>query len=199
MFRLEEQEIKAKQKILLNELSESYWKEFKELSQGSNKEKLFPAQTKSVLLPDFRVSTLNKKTINLASKLEGKVSLLGVSFVRYGESQAESFLSSPSVVKEADQIIRWNIQENPLKGALVYLSKPYIRRNIDPSNWDNYWIYYGNLKFWRLSIGITNTFLGWVMLVDRNLRVRWLANGVATPEELEQLLDLTKSLKQEDQ
>ncbi|RKP24859.1 ATPase assembly factor ATP10 [Syncephalis pseudoplumigaleata] len=89
---------------------------------------------------------------------------------------------------------QFNVQENYLKMPLLWLSTPYIRRNLPVERHQNYILHYGNIESVRERIGITNAYLGWVFLVDQQQRIRWYAHGPASPQEIASLLRLTKEL-----
>jgi ATPase complex subunit ATP10 len=61
---------------------------------------------------------------------------------------------------------------------------------------DNYIIFYQRMDALRRRLGITNTYLGWVFLVDAQMRVRWMAHGPALPKELADMERLTRTLHQ---
>jgi len=55
-------------------------------------------------------------------------------------------------------------------------------------------LHYRNAEDLRRRIGITNSYLGWIFLVDHEARVRWHAHGMATPGELETMRRLARVL-----
>ncbi|KAJ1978301.1 Mitochondrial ATPase complex subunit atp10 [Dimargaris verticillata] len=80
-----------------------------------------------------------------------------------------------------------NIVENILKGAIVRACVPWLAQQVPAEQRGNYLTYFWPIERIKDDLFIQNLALGWVFLVDRDLKVRWYANGIATPKELEQL------------
>lgn len=47
----------------------------------------------------------------------------------------------------------------------------------------------------KARTGISNTYLGWTLLVDEQARVRWIAHGHALESEVTSMLRLARVLK----
>lgn len=41
---------------------------------------------------------------------------------------------------------------------------------------------------------MSNQYIGYVFLVDENCKIRWTAHGMATPQEIQNLIGMTKFL-----
>lgn len=55
--------------------------------------------------------------------------------------------------------------------------------------------YYGSIKKYAETLGITNKLCGWVYLLDSNGKIRWQANGNSTQSEIDDLIKFTEELK----
>lgn len=47
----------------------------------------------------------------------------------------------------------------------------------------------------REKLAMVNSMMGYVFLVDKDLRIRWYANGEATPKELESMKAIVARLR----
>ncbi|KAI9593140.1 ATPase assembly factor ATP10 [Syncephalis fuscata] len=196
-----EKHVERKSK-LAKDMKKSYWEDLHDLRvKGEKRWEAKPALNnarRAIYLPNISGTTLTGQRIHSLNLVKGRVSLVSMCFAQFGERHVNSYIDP--FVKEFGtnhkqaQLIEFNIQENYLKIPLLWLSKPYIRRHLSTERHQNYIIHYGNIESIRERIGITNAYLGWVFLVDANQRIRWYAHGMATPQEIESLLRLTKEL-----
>ncbi|KAL1917802.1 uncharacterized protein VTP21DRAFT_3636 [Calcarisporiella thermophila] len=186
---------------LMKKLDESYFKDITELRKHGGK--MWEAQTKliraekALYMPNIKGTSLDKRQTNLVDLISGKTSLVAFSFVQHGSDQLKSFIE-PFVKefrgKQNIELVELNIQENPLKSMLVRLLIPNIRHNIPTDRHSNYIIHYGNIERLRDALGMTNTLLGYVFLVDNECRIRWAAHGIATEQELQSMRLMTRAL-----
>ncbi|KAG5463817.1 MAG: hypothetical protein BJ554DRAFT_3378 [Olpidium bornovanus] len=71
----------------------------------------------------------------------------------------------------------------------------WLESNLDDPEDSNYFFWTGHLPLiHRKILKQPNRFLGYVYLVDPDLRIRWTAHGGAKPEELESMVNLAKEL-----
>ncbi|EJC99371.1 uncharacterized protein FOMMEDRAFT_94188, partial [Fomitiporia mediterranea MF3/22] len=87
-----------------------------------------------------------------------------------------------------------NLQENPAKAFLVSLYLSSLRRNIPKELHPFYLLSRQNMEYLREPLGMNNKHIGFVYLVDENLKVRWAGGGLAVPQESESLMRCTKVL-----
>lgn len=59
---------------------------------------------------------------------------------------------------------------------------------------DNYVLLYKDISRARRYIGMSNQYIGYVFLIDENCKIRWTAHGIATPEEVANMIGMTKFL-----
>ncbi|KAF9010000.1 ATP10 protein-domain-containing protein [Cyathus striatus] len=84
-----------------------------------------------------------------------------------------------------------NVQENLLKSLLVSMFLRSLRRTIPVEQHANYLVSSQNLEYLRDPMGMTNSRVGYVFLIDENLRIRWAGCADATPEEAQALESCT--------
>ncbi|RKP09999.1 ATPase assembly factor ATP10 [Thamnocephalis sphaerospora] len=187
---------------LVKEATESYWKDLHNLREQGVKQweaaKSLNKAKGAPYLPNITGRTLLGESVNSLDLTRNRVSLVSFCFVRFGEAHVNSYIE-PFVAEfgarsDRIQLVEFNVQENYLKSALLWMSQSYIRRNTPKERHDNYIIHYGGIDDVRSQIGITNTYLGWVFLVDADQRIRWYAHGPAQPQEIETMLCLTREL-----
>ena len=94
----------------------------------------------------------------------------------------EQFLSDPNY-----QFVQINLQENIAKAFLVSLYRSSLRRSIPKELHSTYILSKQNLEYEREPLGMNNRHIGFVYLLDQDLRVRWAGGGLATPVESESL------------
>jgi ATPase complex subunit ATP10 len=98
----------------------------------------------------------------------------------------ERFSSNPLY-----QYVQINLQENLLKSFLVNLFTNSLRSTVPKELHPNYLISRQNLEYVRDALGMTSTRVGYVYLVDENLKVRWGGCADPTPEEVQSLESCT--------
>jgi len=86
------------------------------------------------------------------------------------------------------QYIQINLQENILKAILVNLFLSSLRSKVPPFQHTRYLVSRQNIEYLREPLGMTNSRIGYVYLVDENLKVRWAACADAKEEEEEALI-----------
>ena len=89
------------------------------------------------------------------------------------------------------QYLQVNLQENVLKAFLVNLFVGQLRESVPRELHDTYLISTQNMEYVRDSLGMTNSQVGYVYLVDENLRIRWAACAEPTQEEIQALESCT--------
>lgn len=89
------------------------------------------------------------------------------------------------------QFIQINLQENLLKSFLVNLFANSLRNVVPPSLQANYLVSSQNMEYVREPLGMTNSKVGYVYLIDENLRIRWGGCADATAEESQALESCT--------
>jgi ATPase complex subunit ATP10 len=78
-----------------------------------------------------------------------------------------------------------------LKAFLVNLFVRQLREAVPRELHDTYLISTQNMEYIREPLGMTNSQVGYVYLVDENLRIRWAACAEPTQEEIQALESCT--------
>lgn len=130
--------------------------------------------------------------------LEGRASVVAVFSGMWAENQVKSFISpeaNPGLQAALDQsgglaqLVRVNVEENTLKAWIIRLFVGSLRKQIGKPNWNRYFIVRRGISDEiRETIGLLNSKVGYVYLVDKDCRIRWAASGQSEPEERQGLV-----------
>lgn len=85
------------------------------------------------------------------------------------------------------QLINVNVQENILKSILVRMFANSMRSQVPAPLHPTYLISTQNMEYLREPMGCTNSKVGYVYLIDENLRIRWAVCADPTPDEAHSL------------
>ncbi|KAI9509244.1 ATPase assembly factor ATP10, partial [Russula earlei] len=121
----------------------------------------------------------------------GKVSVIAMLSTKISEIHARSYAKSLNDLYREHpvyQYIQINLQENVLKSILVNIFLSSLRSKIPPSQHTRYLVSRQNMEYVRESLGMTNSRIGYVYLVDENLKIRWAACADAKEEEEDALI-----------
>lgn len=129
--------------------------------------------------------------------LTGKASVICFFSSRWAEQQVATFTSKEenpalheTLAKNPDttQLVNINYEDNAGKAWLVRFFMGTLRRQFPEKDWDKYFLVRRGLTDdIRESIGLLNSKVGYVFLVDKYCRVRWAGSGTAHPVETEGL------------
>ncbi|BFZ62362.1 Mitochondrial ATPase complex subunit atp10 [Saitoella coloradoensis] len=186
------------QKNLVKFLNSSYWNDFHAMKKHMGKHWIAPRlmfrKDKALYMPNLKGRTLNtsstKDESTTTAILNHPVTLVSIFSSRSAEEQAATFSNAfrehfaSAAEGERPGMVSINVQENPLKAALVWAFLPGIRKSVPPEEHDNYFFITTRLPDeLRYSIGYLNTYVGYTYLLDSEARIRWAACGDA--EEVE--------------
>lgn len=140
--------------------------------------------------------------------LFGKVSVVSVFSGQWAEGQAKSF-ASPEGNPELEAVlaaapgraqhVRINVEEDGLKAMLIRLFLGRLRRAVGQDNWDKYFVVRRGLSREICeAIGILNSKVGYVYLVDADCRIRWAGSGYAEDHEKTGMVGALRRLLDED-
>ncbi|KIK56596.1 hypothetical protein GYMLUDRAFT_46932 [Collybiopsis luxurians FD-317 M1] len=179
--------------------------------------KVLIREDRSLYLPDIAGKSLldgsEKHTTTLCL---GKVTLLSILSTKISEIQTQAFVSptlsrysplphhhNPSYPHRQPnpllQHIQINLQLNPLKSLLFSNWLPFLsglRKTIPEEEHERYLVSSGSsptgnqnahFEYIRDALGYNNDRVGYVYLVDPNLRIRWAGNADPTVEEVKSL------------
>ncbi|KXJ95797.1 ATP10 protein-domain-containing protein [Microdochium bolleyi] len=177
----------------------------------------------SLYFPNLYGETLlkaDRKPRDTTYTLAGNVSIVSVFSGVWAETQAKSFTGTkenPMLAKVLEenkhittagggagaQVVNINIEEDTFKYWLIRLFMGGLRSKISEADWDKYFVVRrGISEEIKESIGLLNSKVGYVYLVDGNCRIRWAGSADAEDHEREglaksvqRLLDEAKSKK----
>ncbi|KAI9028863.1 ATP10 protein-domain-containing protein [Phycomyces nitens] len=193
----------AERRHLVEEATKSYFADVHEMRKHGGK--MYQASAKLIktekagYMPDFEGTDLDRKPVHTTDLLMDKISLMSFVYAKYGEPHAESFIQ-PFLKRFGGQkdiqLVEVNVQENFLKQLLVKAFVPSIRKNLAQERKENYVLLMKDITRVRKMLDMTNQYIGYVFLVDENCKIRWVAHGDATPEEIGNMLGMTEYLNE---
>lgn len=130
--------------------------------------------------------------------LQGKISIVSIFCGLWAENQCKTFTSlteNPALQhllsQNSDKLqeVKINVEENSVKAWIQDMCRPWIRKSIPKSDWGRYFILRKLLNTeLRDAIGMLNSKVGYVYLIDENCRIRWAGSGNAELGETEALV-----------
>ncbi|KAH9815567.1 ATP10 protein-domain-containing protein [Melampsora americana] len=189
-------------KHIISEVSKGYYHDWATLRHNGNKLWTAPPslirEERSLYFPDIKGIAISNKQMTHTTDLFGdKITLLAVESTRMSEEHTRSFYVEPTrmLAGEPDfQLLRLNVQENPLKSWLVSLFINNLKRNVPAHQQSRYLLSNQNLEYIREPLGMVNKLLGYVYLVDWDRKVRWAGCGFANAEEMRGLFTSSRAL-----
>ena len=142
------------------------------------------------------------------SVLSGKTSIVSVCSGKWAEDQTLTFVGekqNPELAKLVEELRRdglqrvWiNIEEDWLKAWVVRLTLGSVKKRLKREYWARYFVVTKGINDGvKMSIGMANSKVGHVYLVDSSCRIRWAGNGDATEGEKEGLATMVKKLTEQ--
>jgi len=179
-------------KHLMKELAtKGYWTDMTRLDEFGGKMWIAaPALIKdsvSLFFPDVQGTTLDpRETAHTTDLCRGNVSIVSILTTLMSESHVQSFVDP--VLKEFDsnpnfRYIQINLQENRLKSILVSMLLSRLKSNVPEKYHSTYMLSHQNMEYIREDMGLLNRHIGFVYLVDENVKIRWAGCGFAREEE----------------
>ncbi|KAG2532759.1 hypothetical protein BBO99_00000297 [Phytophthora kernoviae] len=199
---IEEAERKVEKKYRPNMFAE-----FKQLNDTEGKvlegpEKLIEVG-KAKLVPTLPLEDLNGKPGDLQSLVSnGKVTLMLTSFKNFGlemlpgwrEGFLAAFADQNGRLDAEVQMLGLNMIEDwymkLVSGSIVKGLKEKTPGELHSTTY----AHFGRRDPFRTTMDLGNSFVGYAHLIDGKGRVRWIAGGRSTPEELKRLEKVTKEL-----
>ena len=156
--------------------------------------KLFRADA-ALYFPNLRGRTLDgNKKADTTKALKGRVSVVSMFSSQWAEAQKNTFVSEREnpqlheILKTGGQKVEINIETNPARATILWLFEWNLRRQIPKTEHDRYFILQKGLtNEIRHRIGLLNSKVGYVYLLDEECRIRWAASGRAEGDERDYL------------
>ncbi|KAJ8693578.1 Mitochondrial ATPase complex subunit atp10 [Pleurotus ostreatus] len=148
-------------------------------------------EDKALYLPNISGKPLvGKKAVNTTTMCAGRITVLAMLGTKISEIHAKGFVD-PTYEHYGThplfQYVQVNLQENLLKSILVNLFTKSLRSTIPPELHPYYLVSSQNMEYVRDAIGMTNSKVGYVYLIDENLKIRWGGCADAMLEETQAL------------
>ncbi|PYI17015.1 hypothetical protein BO86DRAFT_389533 [Aspergillus japonicus CBS 114.51] len=208
-----------RRKQLAHQVAKPYFREWNNMRHHEGKS--FVANTR-LFKRDKALYFPNMRGITLASKRQprdttplfrGRITVVNIFSSLWAENQTSTFThreKNPGLYeafaaavegskdKSIVQKVDINLEQNPLKGAIVKMFMWSMRRNLPSAQHDKYFLVTKGVdERLRETIGMMNSKVGYVYLLDENCRIRWAGSGNAEPEEKEALNNGVRKLAQE--
>ena len=190
-----------------------YFREWSNMRHHKGKTFLAPSRLfrgdRALYFPNLQGQTLLKDTEvrDTTPVLTDKVSVVSIFSSAWAEHQAETFVGKKEnkelheVVEGSAgiaQMVQINVEENALKASLIKLFKPSLRSKLGKDEWGKYFVVTrGMTGEMRDAMGLLNSKVGYIYLLDGECRIRWAGSGVAEGNEREDLVKGVRRLIEE--
>ncbi|KAL4924357.1 mitochondrial ATPase complex subunit ATP10 [Aspergillus undulatus] len=202
-----------RRKELTRQVAKPYFRDWSNMRYNKGKTfmsnpRLFK-RDKALYFPNLYGATLASpnEPQNTTSILRGKVSIINLFSSVWAESQVATFTGpkqNPGLyeaMKSGDQLVQKvdiNLEENTLKAWLIRMFMWRMRGKLPEQQHKRYFLVRKGLDdSLKEAIGMLNSKVGYVYLLDENCRIRWAGSGPAEPEELEAMNNGVRKLIQE--
>lgn len=186
-------------------MAKPYFRDWSNMSLHKGKSFLAPPRPfkadVSLYFPNLYGRTLvkdDKKPRDTTPTLQGKVSVVAIYGNLWAENQIKTFVdpkANPELHhllaenKGTAQLVRVNVEDNWLKAAIITFFMGNLRKTYGKENWDKYFLVRTPVSDEiQEHIGLLNSKVGYVYLVDKECRIRWAGSGNAEGDENEGLV-----------
>ncbi|KAI6148539.1 ATPase assembly factor ATP10 [Pisolithus tinctorius] len=184
---------------LLKEATKGYFTDLNATRRHGGKSWIAPnvmiREDKALYFPNVTGSRLDtREEAHTTDMCQGRVSVIAMLSTRMSEVHVKGFVAPTNaryLSNSRYQYIQINLQENLLKSWLVSLFLTSIARSVPRELHPTYLVSSQNVEYVREPLGMTNKHVGYVYLVDENLKVRWAGCADAKVEETRALEQCT--------
>ncbi|KAL8970597.1 MAG: hypothetical protein Q9183_001435 [Haloplaca sp. 2 TL-2023] len=187
---------------LTRKVSKPYFRDWNRTKYHRGKTFLSPPRLfradKSLFFPNMVGATLasGSQPADTTSVLQDRVSIVSVYSGRWAELQAQTFGNDPQLAEYMSaekggplQKVEINIEEDWMKAWIVRTFMGGIRKQRREEDWERYFLVTkGVTDQMREAMGVGNTKVGYVYLVDWMCRIRWAGSADAEATEKEGLI-----------
>uniref|UniRef100_K3WHR8 Thioredoxin domain-containing protein n=1 Tax=Globisporangium ultimum (strain ATCC 200006 / CBS 805.95 / DAOM BR144) TaxID=431595 RepID=K3WHR8_GLOUD len=195
--------IEEAEKKVVKKYRPNMFAEFKQLNDTAGKVIEGPEQltevAKAIAFPSLKVKSLAGKDVDLESLVANgsKATLVLTSFKNFGMNMLPAWRNAfekEFANNNKVQTVTLNIIEDWYM-KLVQSSITHGLQEKTPSEiHEMTFAHFGRCDDFRTALDLYNSFTGYAHLVDAKGRIRWIAAGEATPEELKRLMNVTNQL-----
>ncbi|KAI1082859.1 ATP10 protein-domain-containing protein [Whalleya microplaca] len=204
-----------KRERLTNLMSRPYFRDWGNLRFHKGKTFVAPPRlfkgALSLFFPNFYGKTMlktDRKPRDTTPALRGRISIVSVFSGMWAENQTKTFVGKEKnpeldalLAQNADrtQLVQINLEDNSMKRLLIRLFAGSIRRKLGEANWGRYFVVRNRVSD-EISerIGLLNSRVGYVYLLDGECRIRWAGSGPSEDHEREGLVKGVRRLIDED-
>ncbi|KAF8190530.1 ATP10 protein-domain-containing protein [Pholiota molesta] len=189
----------AQRRHLIKEAGKGYFHDMNMTRRNGGKTWIAPnvliREDKALYFPNVKGQCLeNGKSKDTTPLCFGRISLIAMLGSQISQVHAASF-ASPTYTRFRDnplfQYIQVNLQENILKAFLVRIFSNSLRNTVPKELQSTYLVSNQNMEYVHDPLGMTNNKVGYVYLVDENLKIRWGGCADALPKEAQALESCT--------
>jgi len=149
------------------------------------------------LFPEITSKSLAGRVVTLPEAVKKKVALVCIAFVRSSQSMIDSW--AQPFEQEFGKDSMFAVYEVPMINTgwkvFSWMIDAGMRGGIPVEKRDNVVTFYGDYSGYQEALGMKNTNLAYVFLLDRKGIVRWKGQGYASPEAEKELLKAAMALK----
>jgi len=189
----------AQRRHLIKEAGKGYFHDMNMTRKNGGKTWIAPnvliKEDKALYLPNISGKSLdNNLKKDTTTMCFGCITLLSVLGTQISQVHAKGFVEATHARffnHPLYQYVQINLQENLLKSFLVKLFSNSLRATVPPELHATYLVSSQNLEYVRDPLGMTNSKVGYVYLIDENLKIRWGGCADATLKEAQSLESCT--------
>lgn len=168
---------------------------------------------KALYFPHLQGRTLSSSSLqNTEDVMRGKISIIRLFTSNVGDDLVKSYFTNDEVNLLKDessltctedsvptQIVEINLTENFMKSLFVRLAMGKLRKTVPQERHSRFFVCDRNQMPFsvREELQINNLYTGYVLVVDPNLKIRWMACGGADKKDFNLLWKCVRGLKKE--
>ncbi|KAL0960067.1 hypothetical protein HGRIS_011715 [Hohenbuehelia grisea] len=188
---LDHDKVIAERRHIIKEATKGYFDDLNDTRRHGGKTWIAPKslirEDKSLYLPNITGRTLDSsKKQHTTSMCQGRITILAMLGTKISEIHTKGFIDPAYERYKSNpffQFIQINLQENLLKSMLVNLFTRSLRNSIPPELHSKYLVSNQNMEYVRDPMSMTNSKVGYVYLIDENVKIRWGGCADAMIEE----------------
>lgn len=196
-----------KRKDIVEKWGTNYFRDFKNIRKYRSgktfmaNRRLFKREA-ALYFPNFHGESLAESKADTTPVLKGKISVVNVYSSDWGVRQSQTFTGNEAnpelqeilkANKDVAQMVDVNVEENALKAWIIAVFKWNLRRQRPKEDWGKYFVIRkGVSEQIREMIGLLNSRVGYVYLLDEQCKIRWAGSADAEGTEKE---DMNKGLQ----
>lgn len=146
--------------------------------------------------PKIEVETLSGKELVLPDDAEGEVVLIGVAFVREAQGMLDSWMDYFEGLCRGQDIYELPMIESGLWKIFSGFIDRGMRSGIPEEKHDFVGTHYGDASEFKEKLGIEDTELGYVFVIDQEGYIKFRGKGYADEKGKEEMLKKVKSVCQ---